>query len=201
MGFWGFGVLGFWKAYMSNSDGLMFFKQVFSILVFLCLEDYTNDDGAFIIEKLVKVLIKLSQSSYRNVRFPVILAIRGLFKSLLTVAKDTKRKIDADRARKKPRAQKLLKDHSLMIQGFIQSIGEHVIIPRSTDICSMFREEIYMILIDYMEKEMLDYPIAEYIDKKERIKNTESIIVNSMVDQDKSARMKGIILTEKYLSA
>ena len=63
----------------------------------------------------------------------------------------------------------------------------------------MIREETYIILIDYIEKEILDHSITDNTSQKDTDESIEELITRSMIDQDKSARAKGIILTEKYL--
>ena len=52
--------LHLWNSYISNSNYLVCFKQFFSVLVFLCLENKDYEDGKFIIEKITKALVKLS---------------------------------------------------------------------------------------------------------------------------------------------
>lgn len=69
-----------WNSYYSNGDYYINFKQIFSILSFICFESGLPEHEG-IIDKIILALSKLSDSTYRRVRFPAMIAAGALFRS------------------------------------------------------------------------------------------------------------------------
>lgn len=190
--------LHLWNSYLSNGDYFSRYRQVFSILGFLCVETL-EDEGNLLLERVIEILVKLAESPYRIVRFCSIIAFASIFRSLTISIEEAHGKIESLKSKKKSANKavdaKLLKAQVEALNELISLSVTFMLIPKSKDICPIVREEVYSNLIHYLERRDLD-TISDIKDEDHTIID---IVLQSINDEDKSAKAKGIELVEKFL--
>lgn len=192
--------LHLWNSYLSNGDYYGRYRQIFSILGFLCIENM-DGEGNSILESTIEIIVKLAESPYRIVRFCSIIAFASIFRSLTVSIEEIKGKIEALKSKKKSANNaveaKLAKSQFDALEELISLGVQYALIPKSKDVCPIVREEVYSNLIHYLERRDID-SILKF---KEEGTNESiiQIVIRSINDEDKSAKSKGIELVEKFL--
>lgn len=183
-----------WNSYLSNNDYFSKFRQIFSIIGFLCVEEFSTY-GKGVEEALIEIFVKLIESPYRIVRFSSIIAFTSFFRSLSTSIDETEAKIDTFKGKKsaaKRNEKKYVESVVEELNEFIVISFEFVLLTKAKDICPIVREEVYA-------------SITHYLDKREfkSLENLEAELANAVLrainDEDKTAKTKGIELAEMYL--
>lgn len=189
-----------WNSYVAGTDYCNRYKQIFSIFGFICIE--RSADGCIqLIESLIEIQQSLLTSGYRVVRFVALLSFISLFRSIVTSLHELEDKVKLLRNKKGKGSHKLSLDASeAKINDLKELLGisfEFIIFPRSNDISPIVREEIYSIVSHFLEKS----DIESYQQLKITSDDTlEALVTASLEDTDRMAKLKGIELTEKYMS-
>jgi hypothetical protein len=184
-----------WNSYVAGTDYCIRYKQIFSIFGFICIER-SADDCIKLIESLIEVQQSLLNSPYRVVRFVSLLSFVSLFRSMVTSLHELEDKIHSLK-KKKLKGEQLLSISvsEAKISDLKELIGisfEFIIFPKSIDISPVVREEIYSIVSHYIESHK-DLQIAtDY--------TLEALVLKSLGDTDRQAKLKAIELTEKFIS-
>ena len=100
---------------------------------------------------------------------------------------------------KKTKADKENIEQYKIVEEYLQLIGELIILPKSKDICPIIREEIYSVFTDFLSGNQSIDSITT-LDRKSEQNMVYDLLYQAILDDDKSARSKGIQTVKQFLS-
>jgi hypothetical protein len=187
-----------WNSYLSNGDFFGKVKQIFSILGFLCIENFSSK-GEEILDKFVAILTKFSTVPFRIARFCSVIASISLLKSLSTNIEEVESRLQSIKKKRKSGntavEYKIKEDIRDSLQEKICILLKQILFEKSSDVCPSIREETFAAFTSYLEKR--GGTLIQDIQSEEGSALSD-IVLEAISDEDKAAKLKGIELTEIY---
>ncbi|CAI2374223.1 unnamed protein product [Moneuplotes crassus] len=194
-------VIDFWHSLTEKSDYYIKFKQLFSILVFSCIEEEkTGEERIKAIQELLFSLITFSKVNFRFLRIANSVAFNSLFRGLVANFEEIVQDIKTSKSKKKRKVKENQRLNTLkeVRESLVQCLAccfEYLFLKHYHDISPIIREQIFDSLSLFYNRVDFDVPNEFEIEDF----CMDKVFFFALKEAEKSVKFKALEFCDVYL--